>query len=74
VKRWEESLPWERASPTLLEGHQVPGAGKLCGRMDQDPNATSPGGVGILDDVFQWVADEEWSQSRTHLHLPSSCA
>jgi hypothetical protein len=38
--------------------------------MDQDPNATGPGGVGILDDVFRWVADEEWSQSRTHLHLP----
>jgi ribonuclease HI len=38
--------------------------------MDRDPNTTSTGGTGVLDDVFRQVTDEEQSWGRTHLHLP----
>jgi ribonuclease HI len=40
--------------------------------MDRDPNATCSGGIGVLDDVFQRVADEEQSWGETRLHLPLS--
>jgi hypothetical protein len=37
--------------------------------MDRDPNATGSGRTGVLDDVFQWVTNEERSWNETRLHL-----
>jgi hypothetical protein len=38
--------------------------------MDRDPIVTGPCGVGVLDNVLRWVANEEWSRRGTHLCLP----
>ena len=47
----------------------IPGVGKLHRGMDQGPNATGGHQPRVLDDVFQWVTDEEGHRCGAGLHI-----